>query len=420
MNGVYDSCFKILKNVLKEKEMFSISLKKYSSGIKKEEFQNVSSLSGLFLRNYYFITALCIDILKVDDVEAKIYLGLAYVNNAIKKVLDPEETLNYTKNKLSLYQQKLDAERLKKFNSAVTDKRTYLKNLFSGKGKQVGFKYLSARNNIPEWVVTTLVKQYDKDCAIRTLNAMTKMPKQFGAINTLIVKEHDDKFIDGFKVIDGPYLEFNSTSSIRKHPNVRNGNILPIQTAEHLLIKNLPAVQKGNVAIYFEGRNGVYPAFADKYLETNRVSILSPVQKDNPELFGRVKGQRPSNLDIYLSTRGEIITHLSNPQDLVLFMPNSSNLELLRRIPEYGLLFDTNNLDEIIKNELEGLDDVSQYVNEHGYLVYAVPTFNIKETIVLIQNFLRVNNKFTLINDKVFFPYEAENSVYYYAILQRK
>ena len=420
MNSVYDSCFKILKNVLKEKEMFSVSLKKISNGIKREDFQAVSSLSGLFLRNYFFVTTLTIDVLKTDDTEAKIYLGLAYVNNAIKKLLDPEETLNYTRNKLSLYQYKLDAERTKKLNNAITDKRTYLKNLFAGKGRTSGFKYLSARNNLPEWVVTTLVKQYDKDCAIKTLNAMTKMPKQFGLINTLIVKEYDEKFIDGFTVIEDSYLEFDSTSSIRKHQNVRNGNILPIQKAEYMLIKNLPEIQKGNVAVYFEGRNGIYSSFATKYLGSNRVSILSPVQKDNPELFGRVKGQRPGNLDIYLSTRGEIITHLSNPQDLVLFMPNSSNLEQLRRIPEYGLLFDTNNLDEIIRNEIEGLEDVSQYVNEHGYLVYAVPTFNIKETIVLVQNFLRKNGKFNLVSDKVFFPYEKENSVYYYAIMQRK
>ena len=245
------------------------------------------------------------------------------------------------------------------------------------------------------------------------------MPKQFGLINTLIVKEYDEKFIDGFTVIEDSYLEFDSTSSIRKHQNVRNGNILPIQKAEYMLIKNLPEIQKGNVAVYFEGRNGIYSSFATKYLGSNIVSILSPVQKDNPELFGRVKGQRPRNLDIYLSTRGEIITHLSNPQDLVLFMPNSSNLEQLRRIPEYGLLFDTNNLDEIIRNEIEGLEDVSQYVNEHGYLVYAVPTFNIKETIVLVQNFLRKNGKFNLVSDKVFFPYEKENRVYYYAIMQR-
>lgn len=420
MNSVYDSCFKVLKNVLKEKEMFSVSLKKFSNGIKREDFQNVSSLSGLFLRNYYFITALSIDILKTDDVEAKIYLGLAYVNNAIKKILNPEETLNYTKNKLSLYQYKLDAERSKKFESAIKDKRAYLKNLFSGKSRSNGFKYLSARNNLPEWVVTTLVKQYDKDCAIKTLNAMTKMPKQYGLINTLTAKDYDSKFIEGFSVIEGPFLEFNSTSSIRKHQNVRNGNILPVQQAEYKLIKSIPEIQKGDVALYFEGRNGIYSSFVSKYLESNRVSILSPVQKDNPELYGRVKGQRPNNLDIYLSTRGEIITHLSNPQDLVLFMPNSSNLEQLRRIPEYGLLFDTNNLDEIIKNEFEGLDDVSQYVKEHGYLVYAVPTFNIKETIVLVQNFLRKNGKFNLISDKVFFPYEAENSVYYYAIMQRK
>lgn len=420
MSSIYDACFKVLKNVLKEKELFSVSLKRYANGIQKVDFQHVSSLSGLYLRNYYFISTLSEDIIGTVDLEPKIYLGLAFVNIGIKKIVDEEETIKYLRNKLSLYQIKFDEDKTAKFLNAIKDKRSYLKNYYANKSKKSGFKYLSSRNNLPEWVVTSLIKQYDKDISIKTINAMTKMPRQFALINTLLPNEINENFVSGFNHIEGDLYELNSTSSIRKHVNVRNGGILPVQLGEYDFLKSLPEIKNGNVTMYFEGRNGIYASFAKKYLAENKVSLISPFQKDNPELFSKVKGQRTPNLDIYMNNESGIVAHLSEKQDLMIFMPYSSDLELLRRIPEYGILFDTNTLDAIIENENKGLDDVTQYVKEGGYLVYAVPTFNIKETLIVSKTFLANHKEYSLEKEKLFFPYEKENSVFYFAIYKRK
>lgn len=420
MSCVYDTSFKVLKNVLVEKELFSVSLKRFANGIQKEDFQHVSSLTGLYLRNYYFISTLTTDILNTTLIEPKIYFGLAFVNIGIKKIFDADETFKYLKAKLSLYQIKFDEEKTQKFLNAIKDKRSYLKKYYANKSKTAGFKYLSSRNNLPEWVVTSLIKQYDKDISIRTINAMTKMPRQLALINTLLPNEVNDEFTCGFNHIEGNLYELNSTSSIRKHINVRNGGILPVQLGEYDFYKNLPEIKDGNVAMYFEGRNGIYASFSTRYLHGNKVSLISPSQKDNPELFSKVKGQRTPGLDIYNNNESGIIAHLSEKQDLVVFMPYSSNLELLRRIPEYGILFDTANLDSIIENETKGLDDITQYVKEGGYLAYAVPTFNIKETLIIAKNFLANHKEYTLEKERMFFPYERENSVFYYVIFKRK
>ena len=393
MSTIYESSFKVLKTILKENEFFTIALKKNSNSIKKDEIVSVSSLCGLFLRNYYFIRVLVANVFNTTDVEPMIYIGLAYVNNSYKKIVDTNETLKFLANKLALYEIKVTDEVKETFNKVLVSKKDYLKEVFSNKlakgdSQKTGFKYLSARNNLPEWVVKTLVKQYGRDLSIKTINAMTKMPKQFGYINSLLVKEITDDLKKDFKVIDGNFMEYTLTSSIRKNGYVRNGDILPLQVAEYEFLKSLPAINNGFIAYYFEEKEALYSMISNRYLPTNKVSLLTPSQKNNSELFTKINPSKPANLDIYNSDESGIISHLSEKQDLVVFMPKSSNLELLRRTPEYGILFDTNNLDGIIENELNGLSDITQYVKDGGYLAYAVSTFNIKETIILVKNFL--------------------------------
>lgn len=425
MSSIYESSFKVLKTILKENEFFTIALKKNSNSIKKDEIVSVSSLCGLFLRNYYFIRVLVANVFNTTDVEPMIYIGLAYVNNSYKKIVDTNETLKFLANKLALYEIKVTDEVKETFNKVLVSKKDYLKEVFSNKlakgdSQKTGFKYLSARNNLPEWVVKTLVKQYGRDLSIKTINAMTKMPKQFGYINSLLVKEITDDLKKDFKVIDGNFMEYTLTSSIRKNGYVRNGDILPLQVAEYEFLKSLPAINNGFIAYYFEEKEALYSMISNRYLPTNKVSLLTPSQKNNSELFTKINPSKPANLDIYNSDESGIISHLSEKQDLVVFMPKSSNLELLRRTPEYGILFDTNNLDGIIENELNGLSDITQYVKDGGYLAYAVSTFNIKETIILVKNFLSKHPEYTLEKEKIYFPFEKENSVFYFAIFKRK
>lgn len=425
MSSIYESSFKVLKTILKENEFFTIALKKNSNSIKKDEIVSVSSLCGLFLRNYYFIRVLVANVFNTTDVEPMIYIGLAYVNNSYKKIVDTNETLKFLANKLALYEIKVTDEVKETFNKVLVSKKDYLKEVFSNKlakgdSQKTGFKYLSARNNLPEWVVKTLVKQYGRDLSIKTINAMTKMPKQFGYINSLLVKEITDDLKKDFKVVDGNFMEYTLTSSIRKNGYVRNGDILPLQVAEYEFLKSLPAINNGFIAYYFEEKEALYSMISNRYLPTNKVSLLTPSQKNNSELFTKINPSKPANLDIYNSDESGIISHLSEKQDLVVFMPKSSNLELLRRTPEYGILFDTNNLDGIIENELNGLSDITQYVKDGGYLAYAVSTFNIKETIILVKNFLSKHPEYTLEKEKIYFPFEKENSVFYFAIFKRK
>jgi len=413
---IYDITFKILKSVLKEKNSFSSSLKQNSGGLKKEEAALASNLAGLFLRNYHLILVVADAIFSVKDEEPLIYIGSVYINNSYKKALDEKESIIYLTQKLALYQVKFDDDAKLKWDLAVADKREFLRQNVGGNR----IKFLSARNNLPIWVVKSLITQYDDEIAIKTINAMTKMPSQFGYLNKALAAENIEDKLGDFQKLQGNLYLYKSNSSIRKSELVRSGAIVPIQKAEYYFGLKLPEIQNGFVAMYFDGKNSLYPILFDKYLANNKVSILSPNVKGNTDLFMRVKNKAGANLSVYESPRSEIISHLSEKQNVFIYAPESSELEQLRRAPEYGILFDTNRLDSIIKNQQKGLEDVAQYVAESGYLIYLVQTFNIKETYVRTRDFLQSNKNFSITGEKLFFPFEQENSVYYYAILKRK
>ncbi len=413
---IYDITFKILKSVLKDKNSFSSSLKQNSGGLKKEEAALASNLAGLFLRNYHLITVVADAIFSVKDEEPLIYIGSVYINNSYKKALDEKESIKYLTQKLALYQVKFGDDAKMKWDLAVSDKREFLRQNVGGNR----VKFLSARNNLPVWVVKSLITQYDDDIAMKTINAMTRMPNQFGYFNKVLASDNFEEKLGDFQKLQGNLYLYKSNSSIRKNELVRSGAIVPIQKAEYYLGLKLPEIHNGFVAMYFDGKNSLYPILFDKYLANNKVSILSPNAKGNSDLFMRVKNKAGANIAVYESPRNEIISHLSEKQNVFIYAPESSELEQLRRAPEYGILFDTNRLDSIIQNQQKGLEEVAQFIEEGGYLIYIVQTFNIKETYVRTRDFLQSNKNFSISGEKLFFPFEQENSVYYYAILKRK
>ena len=115
-----------------------------------------------------------------------------------------------------------------------------------------------------------------------------------------------------------------------------------------------------------------------------------------------------------------MIANISEKQDLCVYIPKSSNFELLRRNPEYGILFDNQTLDGIIAKQEEELNDIVGHLNVGGYLCYAVPTFDIKETLVQMKKFLDTHKNFSLVKEITSFPNEKGNSLYYFALVKKE
>lgn len=423
MVNIYESCFKVIKFVVKGKTQFSTAVRKLGNEIEKKYTKEINALSGTYLRNFYFIKALSRLAFGVEDEdsEATIYIGLAFVDIVYKKINEKPEIYKFLASKLALYQVKFGDEEKKLFEEACESKETFLKAHYESKGIEAGYKYLSAKHNLPVWVIKSLLKQYPKNTSIKAIGAMTKMPYQFVTVNNLILKEYPNGLFDDFKEVAENLYMYQLNSSIRKNNFVRVAELVPLQKAEYIFGHSLPLISDGSVTFYFEERASLYPVLADRYIKNNKLVLLTDNKKSNVDLFTKVGGKvENANFELYESTRGEIIAHIpENSQDLFVFMPKSTNMEQLRRLPEYGIIFDENSMDEIFKNEKEGLIDAKHYVKKDGYLAYAVATLNLKETLLVAQTFVANNRDFILEKEKIFFPNEKENSVFYFALFRK-
>ena len=390
---VYDHSFNVLKSVLKDHLSFSIAVKNNSKGVSKDEFSAMSSLAGIFLRNYFAIKVIAEAVFNATQEEPVIYIGLVYVNNLFKKLVDEK----------------------------IEDKNGFLKETLNTKKMAKSPRtYLSCITNLPEWIIKMLHTQYGRDYGLDTVHSLFKMPRQYAVLNK-ILGEVDDSELANFKEVEPTLFEYKSKTSIRKDQLVRESKLLPIQKAEFDMIRDLPSLENSAVTFYFEEKNSIYVAFINKYLEgTNKVSLASNNPHLNPDLYSKIKPLKKDKLDIYESSETELIAHLSEKQDIFVLLPKNSNLEMLRRTPEYGIIFDENTLDSIIEKELNELMDVPQYVKDGGKLIYAVPTFDIKETMLIVHKFLEKNKDFKLIKENTYFPFEKDNSVFYYAVFEKK
>ena len=100
-------------------------------------------------------------------------------------------------------------------------------------------------------------------------------------------------------------------------------------------------------------------------------------------------------------------------------MPDSSRLNLLQVLPDYFLHFDIEKLDELIANQSKALEEASAQVEDGGYLLYLVDTISKKENMGVINEFLKEHAEFTLIRDKLYFPYKKFGGSYYFAVLKK-
>ena len=124
-------------------------------------------------------------------------------------------------------------------------------------------------------------------------------------------------------------------------------------------------------------------------------------------------------VNVYEAQASAIITCLSKPVHTFVVMPDSSRFNLLQLLPDYFLRFNFEKLDELIANQKVALSEAAAQVEEDGYLLYLVDTLSKKETINIVNEFLANNENFTLVRDKIYFPYKKYGGSYYFAALKK-
>ena len=404
----------ILQKIIVEKIPFSLALKQaFKKGdISKEDRSVISAVVGCALRHFIVMERLIKDAYPDIENDGFVALLVAFSNAMFIKKMNQEEC-----NALAQSFLKEDDQPVKDFIAPyLEDKKLVPEEIEVG-----SFDFLSYRYNTPMPIIKMWNKQFGSLTTSRILRANSKPSPVVLRINN--VKISDEDFFAQF-----PEFEAGDIPGIalyKGEDKFKNSQIYEKQLGYPLTPAFKEMLDEGDVdllrgfAVYAEYPNDLLVELSSRFENINNVEFVAGSYSAFINTKNALAKSSISGVNVYEAGVSSIITCISKPVHTFLVMPESSRLNLLQVLPDYFLRFDMQKLDDLIANQNKALQEASAQVEDGGYLLYLVDTISRKETMGLVNEFLRNNENFSLVRDKQYFPYKKYGGSYYFAVLKK-
>ena len=405
----------ILNKIINEKTPFSLALKQTfkKENVAKEERPVISALVGCALRHYLVMERIIKETYPEIESEGFIALLVAFSNALFIKKLDQEECNAFVESFL-----KENDVKVKDFIAPyLNEKKLVPENIEIG-----SFEFLSYRYNTPVSVIKMWNKQFGHITTSRILRANSKPAPIVVRINNNLISDDDffNQYPDFEKCDVAGMALYQGEAKFKNHPiNEKNlVSVLPIPIKE-MLDEGDADLLRG-LAVYAEYPNDLLNELIYRFDNISNVEFIAGTYNAfiNTKNFANKNGIKGVN--VYEANSASIITCVSKPVHTFVVMPDSSRLNLLQVLPDYFLRFDIAKLDELIANQKQALKEAANQVEDGGYLIYFVDTICKKENSGVINEFLKENPEYTLIKDKLYFPYKKYGGSYFYAVLKKE
>lgn len=284
-------------------------------------------------------------------------------------------------------------------------------------------EYLELKFNTPLWLIKMWIKHFGFSSTLKILMTNNRQVVQACRVNTL--KISTDDLIKQYPVFHrGPVentVVFDGRGPLKKHPAFQQQLVFTQRFAitevmnqinfdnvhgELLIVETRPQALYLEVPLVTEGRLKLNVA-------TNSIERKQAMNK-------ALQDFEIKNVRVFESTPEQLISHVSQPQDMVLVVPQCSKFDLIRSLPDFFAQFHQDQLDALIHEQMQSLVSASQFVEDGGLLFYGVNTLNQKEGAWLIKDFVHRHTDFQLVFEKQFFPYEKWNTALYVAALRKR
>lgn len=404
----------ILQKIIVENMPFSLALKQAfkKHEVSKEERQTISAVVGCALRHYIVMERLFKDTYPELESEGLVALLIAFSNALFIKKLDQNEC-----NALAQSFLKEDEVKFEQFLSPyLEDKKLVPEDIEVG-----SFEFLSYRYNTPMSVIKMWNKQFGQLTTSRILKANSKPAPTVLRINNNKISDED--FFNQYA--DFEKTDIEGVALYKGEARFKNTEVYEKQLGTVLTPAYKQLLDEGDVdlfrgfAVYSEYPNDLMVELLSRFENINNIEYVAGsysafINTKNALAKAGIKG-----VNVYEAGASSIVTCISKPVHTFLVMPDSSRLNLLQVLPDYFLRFDIQKLDELIANQVKALNEASAQVEDGGYLLYLVDTISKKETMNLINDFLKEHTEFTLVRDKQYFPYKKFGGSYYFAVLKK-
>ena len=405
----------ILNRIINENTPFSLALKQAfkKNEVSKEDKANISAMVGCVLRHYLVLSNVISKQYPALDSVGVIALMIAFSNALFIKKLDQEDC-----NKEA--QQYLKDEDIKVqdfIEPYLAEKKLVPENIEVG-----SFEFLSYRYNTPVDIIKMWSKQFGHIAVSKALKANSKPAPVVLRIDNKKIEDEDffNKYPE-FERIEG----VNGMALYKGEGKFKNHEVNEKALATPYALAFKEMLDEGDVdllrglAIYTEYPNDLLIDLLSRKESISGVEFIAGNLATASNARNFLNKNQVRGVNVYEAQASAIITCLSRPVHTFVVMPDSSRFNLLQLLPDYFLRFDFNKLDELIANQKLALKEAAEQVEEDGYLLYLVDTLSKKESINIINEFLANNENFTLVRDKLYFPYKKYGGSYYFAALKK-
>ena len=404
-----------LNKIIYENTPFSLALKQAfkRNDVSKEERASVSAMVGCVLRHYLVMSHIVDEQYPELESLGKIAVLIAFSNALFIKKFDQTEC------------EKDAASYLKEGDLPVKDLiAPYVeeKKLVPDDIEVGSFEFLSYRYNTPSEIIKMWNKQFGHISMNKILKANSKPAPMVVRIDNNAIEDEDffNQYPEFEKIEGAPGMAlFKGEGKFKSHEVSEKALATPLALAFKEMLDEGDIDPLRGLAIYAEYPNDILVDLKSRKLKLTGVEYIA----SNIAAYTSVKNFLNRNnlkgVNPYEANASSILTCISKPMHTFVVMPDSSRLNLLQLLPDYFLRFDFAKLDELIANQKLALKEASTQVEEDGYLLYLVDTLSKKESINIINEFLAENENFTLVRDKLYFPYKKYGSSYYFAVLKK-
>ena len=405
----------ILNRIINENTPFSLALKQAfkKNEVSKEDKANISAMVGCVLRHYLVLSNVISKQYPNLDSVGVIALMIAFSNALFIKKLDQEDC-----NKEAQQYLKDEDVKVQDFiEPYLAEKKLVPENIEVG-----SFEFLSYRYNTPVDIIKMWSKQFGHIAVSKALKANSKPAPVVLRIDNKKIEDEDffNKYPE-FERIEG----VNGMALYKGEGKFKNHEVSEKALATPYALAFKEMLDEGDVdllrglAIYTEYPNDLLIDLLSRKENISGVEFIAGNLATASNTRNFLNKNQVRGVNVYEAQASAIITCLSKPVHTFVVMPDSSRFNLLQLLPDYFLRFDFNKLDELIANQKLALKEAAEQVEEDGYLLYLVDTLSKKESINIINEFLANNENFTLVRDKLYFPYKKYGGSYYFAALKK-
>ena len=284
-------------------------------------------------------------------------------------------------------------------------------------------KKISINYSYPEWVIKMMVKHFGLKNVYQDVIATKKPLKISLNVNTLLTSKEDVLKYSDFSDIDylSTGVRYESENNLHDIKMFRRNEVFMQDEVSQLLVDKLN-LEMGDESMLISEDNGpIALSMANKQQDIGTINVVNTDMLTIAKVRKYLERSSLKSLNVIQTDLKLLISYVAKDSlDKILFIAPSSNLGLLRKKSSLLLTLNRDELDSLIAYQKQYIKEVSTYLKKGGRMIYAVYTYNKKESSLIVSEFLNENPEFTLIEEKQLFANTLPSDGAYYAIIERK